>query len=1234
MIPADIINPPKDTLLADWLSQVESEVATRREQISLADVESLSQLRAELLAEYFNVGGIALNTFNAPTSAQQLWQTGINQAKDFLNQDEIDAKVHENTLKLYFNAGVNAHQFLHSPTESQQFYQEGLHHAQTFLANDETPVGVYEQTFKLYFNAAVNAQHTLNYPQQATQFYRQAIYYIERFLENNTEVSPSIVESILKLYHNAGISHLQINEIETAIIYWQQGLSYTNQLLAAAELPTNIYELQSKLSENLLAAWGNQGQLERIIQTLLPTGLWLWLSLDTNNSPYRLTLLRNWHKHLENTPRLATITTAFQQLLHSVLWHWHNPQQPHRHGITTETLLALSESLYFIAQAQEQQAFNVVYQSLHQLHQSSLVQEALTLPQQQRTLEQRLTVHWHKLGIKPATLDETAALQQLSWWQQRISQRKTLVQLQADIAAYRRLLQFNQLANHPNWQCTIERSETILFEWLNTALQKQLNLTKSGLENLSEIILGILLVSQSVAASPEDVIETWSQNPPWQNSGDLQTAFANSAWQKLADAQEPFLFLWLDFLGTHPTAQRLMITEEQINSEQPGLQMWLRELALGQVEKLAFLLQRAWNQAQQQAQRLTATFARFMTNEVTPSAYQQALIAQILGDVSQQLEIRVKKWLSASELSSTCVTVAPEHPLEIETPIPTAPNEIVELEHHLGIDTPLAPTDNLDKLEIKTDEEVNTDYPQPPQLQEMILQPLQVLKQKFNQIISIYPPSHVALADLVAQWAKVRLAELLTANAPPQQIWEILERARIRLTENNLNLDPDWEERVGQALWRALATPLVWLEEGKAPTKGTPWPLWQIWLDNTRVIKLPSVEMCQQQLSSQEALVQAFLDPVQRRLRILWLDQHHLSLRDLPDAAAHQRFWTNPQARAGGLLEQWAQGLSDWQMQYQASQESGQAHPSPHWDTVLNSRQMQIVANCLTRWAQQQNLNQITLIVPAWLAQLPWEALPELETLLVREISITHWFQSRSPAPLSPTSISPSPLERCVITAPTSLATCKVKEAQWVAQYFNTPSLIAIDSSFDVIQGISQSHSVHLACSLDFYQPQQLPNHLNLEAASPMEWLEWIYTLLPISAQLMVMLPEESTEKFCQSTGSITPQGIIPTAIAAGAKTIVGTLWPCPSLAALSFSYHFYQIANNNPQLSWQQVTVQARHALRDMSNQDLQELVKQFDLSANETCQRLIQEYQSIEQPFKQPLFWAGLTVFGNIER
>jgi CHAT domain len=1210
MIPADILNPPKDTLVADWLTQVETEVATRLEQISQANEATLSRLRAELLDDYFNVGGIAVNTFKAPTFAQQLWQTGINQAKHFLNQGETAAKVRENLLKLYFNAGVNVHQFLHSPTESQQLYQEGLHHAQIFLNQGETQAGVCEQTLRLYFNAAVNAQQALNYPQQAVQFYRQAIYYIEQFLESDAEITPGIGELTLKLYHNAGIIHLQLNETEQAIIYWQQGLSHTSQLLPVAESQPNSYELFSKLSENLLAAWGNQGQPARIIHTLPQAGLWLWLSLEPIKSPYRLTLLRNWHKHLENTPVAATITTAFQQLLHSILWRWHNPQQPHRHGISTEKLLALSESCYLIAQAREKQGFDVVYQNLHKLHHSSLVQEALTLPQQQRTLEQRLTVHWHKLGIKPATLDETAALQQLSWWQKQISQRKTLVQLKADIAAYHRLLQLNQLANHPSWQCTIERSEAILFEWLYTALQQQLNLAQSGLEDLPDIILGILLVSQSVEASPEQVIETWLQTPPWQSSEHLQAAFAKSAWQKLADASEPFLFLWLDFLGTHPTAQRLTIREEQINSEQPGLQMWLRELALGKVEKLATLLQRAWNQAQHQAKQLTPTFAEFIASEVTPTAYQQALIAQILGDVSPQLEILIKKWLSSS-----CIKV------------------IAEQESHLGIESPpsFVEEDNQANQE-NSNPEVKADYQ--VQSHETILQPLNTLKQKFNRVISTYPPSHLALAELVSQWANARLAELLTAQATVQQIWETLERARVSLTENRLNLGHDWEERVGQALWNALATPLVWLEEGKAPTKGTLWPLLQIWLDHTGVVKLPSIETCQRHLLSQEALVQAFFDPVQRRLRLLWLDQHQVSLRDLPDAAAHQRFWTNPTTKKGGLLEQWTQGLSVWQ-QHQASKDQVKMNPSSHWDMVINSRQMQIVANCLTRWAQQQNLKQITVIFPAGLDQLPWEALPELETALVREISITHWLQSRSQAPGSPLlPTAKSPPEYCVITEPTNLTPCKAQEAQWVAQHFNTQLLVPAHSIFDVIQSISHSHLVHFALPIHFSDPQQLMNDLNSTESESIEWPSWIYTLLPVSAQLMVMLPGESPIKVIKSTGSITSPGIIPTLIAAGVKTIVGTLWPCPSLAGLCFSYHFYQIAHHNPDLPWHQVTAQARRALREMSNQDLQELVKQFDLSSNETCQHLIQEYQSTERPFNHPLFWAGLTVFGQVER
>ena len=1209
MIPADILNPSKDTLLADWLTQVENEVATHLEQISQASEATLSRLRAELLDGYFNVGDIAVNTFKEPTSAQQLWQMGINQAKHFLKQGETHAKVRENLLKLYFNAGVNAYRFLHSPTESQQLYQEGLHHAQTFLDKGETQVEVCEQTLRLYFNAAVNAQQALNYPQQAVQFYRQAINYIEKFLESGAEITPSISELTLKLYHNAGIIHLQLNEIEQAIIYWQQGLSHTNQLLPAAESQTNIYELFSKLSENLLAAWGNQGQPERIIHTLPQAGLWLWLSLEPIQSPYRLTLLRNWHKHLENTPVAATITTIFQQLLHSILWQWHNPQQCHRHGISTEKLLALSESCYLIAHAQEKQGFDVVYQNLHKLHHSSLVQEALTLPQQQRTLEQRLTVHWHQLGIKPATLDEIAALQQLSWWQKQISQRKKLVQLKADIAAYHRLLQLNQLANHPSWQCTIERSEAILFEWLYTALQKQLNRVKSSLEDLPDIILGILLVSQSVEASPEQIVETWSQIPPWQNSEHLQAAFAKSTWQKLADAPEPFLFLWLDFLGTHPTAQRLTIGEEQINSEQPGLQMWLRELALGKVEKLAILLQQAWKQAQRQAKQLTPTFAQFIASEVTPPAYQQALTAQILGDVPQQLEKLIKKWLSSSGIK---VTADPVSHSEIESPT-----------------TSFVEEDNQANQENSNHDVTQT------QPHETILQPLNVLKQKVNRVFSTYPPSHLALAELVSQWANTQLTELLTTQATVQQIWETLERARISLTENKLNLGHDWEERIGQALWNALATPLVWLEESKVPTKGTLWPLLQIWLDNTWVVKLPDIETCQRHLLSQEALVQAFFDPVQRRLRLLWLDQHNLSWRELPDAAAHQRFWTNPTTKKGGLLEQWRQGLSDWQQQYQASKDQVKTNPGPHWDNVINSRQMQIVANCLIRWAQQENLKQITVIFPAGLEQLPWEALPELEILLMREVSITHWLQSRSRTPNSPLPpIAQLQPEYCVITEPTNLTPCKAQEAQWVAQHFKTSLLVPARSIFDVIQSISRSHLVHFALPIHFSDPQPLIHEVNSIVSESILLPDWIGTLLPIPTQLMVMLPGESPIKASQSTGSITPSGIIPALMAAGVKTIVGTLWPCPSLAGLCFSYHFYQIAHHNPDLSWHQVTAQARGALREMSNQDLQELVKQFELSSNETCQHLIQEYQSAERPFNHPLFWAGITVFGQVKR
>jgi hypothetical protein len=114
------------------------------------------------------------------------------------------------------------------------------------------------------------------------------------------------------------------------------------------------------------------------IQHLPILGLWSWVSL--NKSKYRQRILNNWRIHLQISPTqsyFATITAAFRDLLHQLLLVWHNPQRPHRHFqfITTETLLAISESLYGIEQAEENQGLHSVYHHLQNLQNLPEVQK-------------------------------------------------------------------------------------------------------------------------------------------------------------------------------------------------------------------------------------------------------------------------------------------------------------------------------------------------------------------------------------------------------------------------------------------------------------------------------------------------------------------------------------------------------------------------------------------------------------------------------------------------------------------------------------------------------------------------------------------------------------------------------------------------------------------------------------------------------------------------------------------
>ena len=80
----------------------------------------------------------------------------------------------------------------------------------------------------------------------------------------------------------------------------------------------------------------------------------------------------------------------------------------------------------------------------------------------------------------------------------------------------------------------------------------------------------------------------------------------------------------------------------------------------------------------------------------------------------------------------------------------------------------------------------------------------------------------------------------------------------------------------------------------------------------------------------------------------------------------------------------------------------------------------------------------------------------------------------------------------------------------------------------------------------------------------------WTITNSPVVADLVILSACESNLSGQDTEGLLTPIGIGPSLAAAGAKTVVGTLWNCNGVAAICFSYYFYKIAADHPTMPWQ----------------------------------------------------------------
>jgi hypothetical protein len=1030
-------------------------------------------------------------------------------------------------------------------------FEQDLH---TRLSQADTPsqrAALRFASLFLQYIASEAARDIFSNPQEMFTFLEQGIEHAENFLTQG-ETAAGVREQVLILYINAVITlgAAPFNDAERQLEYEQRGLEHAENFLTQGETAAGVREQVLILYDGISTLFNNSGQKGLLIQHLPALGFWSWISLAKVEK--QAVILDNWKNRLETAPAYPDFTAAFHAFLHTLLLKWHCSIRPHRHSISTETLLAISEGLYGLEQAKENQRLKTVYRCLEDLDDSGIVLALDELSTKQADLNKTL--------VELNALEKLSLIQKIHRWftqskLRKLSQEET------------------QLPNDAYWLTQVEETETALIEWFKPAIKKQLPMP-SSLDEPLPVLLGILLANAHLQTETpvETILDTWQQHPPWQNAETLQTALP-SDWQEWAEnTNAPVLEDWIENAldKNNPIMDRLKISGEQMYFEQPDLQKWFNALKAGEVDKLATQLQNTWETAKKQAEPLARILTaladpdfqgNLLDSKIKSDIALEAFAAVILGDALKQVRQKLKTWLQQQGALDTT----------------SIPNTLKNLKHRL------------------------------------------------TRAVTIYEPSYPPLGDTVHEWAKVRLKEVLATAPEPESVWALLERARIGLMGLTMTLPEEWDKELGEALWSGLRKTMDELRGGDVPAENAPWLPIKIWcyqLTEWTKNRPPDFKTCQTYLQPNEVLVQPFFDQVENRLRILWLDKKSLIIRDLTDNCVLEPVWKE------SLITEWMDGLKKLNDDFNILDDGGTPQDL---EKVMDSEPVQTFANQLRDWAE--TFTQITIIFPAPLGQLPWETLPQLENKLVREISVAHWLKLKTAPKAQTTDNAPKPW---VVSDPANKTSCMIKEAQWVAHHLNTNLQLPCPSVFDALQHFAHSQYIHLSIHGNYVIDNPLKSSLSLETekgepAAKITLPLWTLSNATIPANLVILSACESNLNGVETEGLLTPVGIGPTIAAAGAKTVVGTLWSCSESAALCFSYYFYQIAEKAPNLPWHQIVAQARQTLKETTQETLKTIAEEFDIDGK--CANGLEALRG-HKPFKDFHLWAGFVMLGETAR
>lgn len=740
-----------------------------------------------------------------------------------------------------------------------------------------------------------------------------------------------------------------------------------------------------------------------------------------------------------------------------------------------------------------------------------------------------------------------------------------------------------------------------LFDWQHVS---------TSLATQAAVLLGALFTHEMRAQNgqPVDVISAWEATRPWADSAVSHDGLAalHQAWCERAEG--PPIRAWLNTLG-FSDALKLDPTWSMAASA-PHIDQAFTAFGEGDLEPLQILLDQAWTDAQRVGEilaRLSHGLAAGKANQPLPTDEDEpptaigardgqiALSHAIQGHragflhpaVLQHLALRAKQ---PSFIAALEARIAGRHSRKLYDAVADV----------LDARAAVTPESSLDEFDGG-------------------------LARLWGAAAHLHPGRYRddELMETMHAWSRAALQEAIDKDTL-EGIWSALESGRYALSGLAVTPSDDiWESETARLLKSAMTRSANRSDE-EDPARNA-WPPLAAWVEQCTELRpeQASIAACRARLRPGEALVQPYFAPDSGDLEALWLTANAAPQRRSFPPTCREAIWNEQ------VLAPWSDWLDELKREPDLRMHRGsQHHDLPgaaageaSWHEILAQEPIRSFADTLAGWAKIERIEQLNLMLPGPLAQLPWEALPDSPLsaeMLTRAVSLAQW-RTRDD------STQPHARWTCYDAA----WPCAASEARCVDA--NTSSNLEA-TSYDLLAALNDKDSIYLILNGRYarFDPHRGGLWLRDDQFAPL----WLTTAIGVRAKLLVLNAGAGVLGGESTRGLLGPTGIAPTLVAGGARTLLGTLWPCHDLATLVFVAHLVGLGKEvdwrNRPLSHQ--VAEAKRRLKESTGNEVRDLVERHAAGKHAYLDpQVCQLYCDRARPFEDPRYWAPYVVFGE---